>query len=378
MFLVIFILILIALILVHEFGHFIVAKAFRIRVDEFGIFFPPRLFAKRFGETEYSFNALPLGGFVRIFGEDRNEAANNPRSFANKPRLVQAAVVVAGVVFNILFAWLAFSLGYMVGLPTAASHEGWGQVRDARPVIVGVYPDSPAARAGLMPKDVVVSLQTGKGESTPENATAKQIREFIAAHQDESVVLSVLRPSTPFDTTQGKSLGASGEEEKVFLTKAEAGLIEGRKAIGIEIDDVGVLQLPPPEALLQGAILTKSTTVAVAQGLGGFFSKLLRGAADFTAVAGPIGIVNFGASAVGQGFAAAVVLTALISINLALINLLPIPGLDGGRLLIIAVESVLRRPVPERLTMALTMTGFALLILLMIVVSYHDIVRLIT
>src|SRR3990167_8529155 len=115
MFIFFFILILIALILVHEFGHFIVAKAFRIRVQEFGIFFPPRLFAKRFGETEYSFNSLPLGGFVRIFGENANEAADNPRSFANKPRLVQAAVVVAGVLFNILFAWLAFSAGYMAG-----------------------------------------------------------------------------------------------------------------------------------------------------------------------------------------------------------------------------------------------------------------------
>ena len=361
MFIFFFILILIALILVHEFGHFIVAKAFRIRVQEFGIFFPPRLFAKRFGETEYSFNSLPLGGFVRIFGENANEAADNPRSFANKPRLVQAAVVVAGVFFNILFAWLAFSAGYMAGLPTSTSSDTFGEVRDARPMIVGVRPQSPAANAGLKPEDVVVSLQTGKGAATPEEATAKEIREFIAAHQDESIVLTVLRRG----------------EEKVFLTKAEEGLIEGRKAIGIELDDMGILQLPPQLALLQGAILTKDTTIAVAKSLGGFFSKLVRGAADFSSVAGPIGIVNFGAGAVGQGFAAAVVLTALISINLALINLVPIPGLDGGRLLIIAIEGIVRRPVPERLTTGLTIAGFALLITLMLVVSYHDITRLV-
>ncbi len=361
MFLFSFILILIGLILVHEFGHFIVAKAFRIRVDEFGIFFPPRLFAKRFGETEYSLNVLPFGGFVRIFGEDRNEAANNPRSFANKPRLVQAAVIVAGVLFNILFAWLMFSAGYMAGLPTSASSETFGEVRDVQAMIVGIYPDSPAERAGLKPEDTVVSLQTGKGESTPKDAGSKEIRQFITAHQDESVIITVLRKG----------------EEKVFLAKAEEGLIEGRKAVGIELDDVGTLQLPLHLALIQGALLTKETTIMVAQGLGGFFSKLVRGTADFSTVAGPIGIVNFGADAVGQGFAAAVVLTALISINLAIINLLPIPGLDGGRLLIIAIEGVLRRPVPERLTTGLTIAGFALLILLMLVVSYHDIVRLV-
>src|SRR3989344_9278 len=114
----IFILILVALILVHEFGHFVVAKLFKIKVEEFGIFFPPRLFKIKKGETTYSLNALPFGGFVKIFGENYNEHANEPRSFASKPRYVQAAVLVAGVAMNLVFAWLALSAGYMSGLPT--------------------------------------------------------------------------------------------------------------------------------------------------------------------------------------------------------------------------------------------------------------------
>ena len=360
--LILFIFILVALILVHEFGHFVVAKAFRIRVDEFGIGFPPRLLARRVGETLYTFNVVLVGGFVRIFGEDGNEAADNPHSFSNKPRLVQAGVVVAGVFFNILFAWLAFSAGYMVGLPTPAAHDGFGQVQDASPMIVGVRAGSPAELAGLKPEDVVVSLQTGNGASTPAAATAKQVREFIAQHQEESVLLTVLRDGA----------------EKVFLAKATEGLIDGRKAIGIEVEDVGILQLPPHLALLQGALATKNTTIAVAEGLVGFFSQLVRGAADFGSVAGPIGIATLGATAVGQGVVPALVLTALISINLALINLLPIPGLDGGRLLIIGIESILRHPVPERLTTILTIASFTLLITLMLVVSYHDILRLVS
>ena len=126
--LIVFILILAALILAHEFGHFSVAKLFGIKVEEFGIGFPPRLLKIKKGETLYSLNLLFFGGFVKIYGEDANEGATDPRSFAHKPRLVQAAVIVAGVVMNLLFAWLALSVGYMVGLPTSAEHEGFGTV----------------------------------------------------------------------------------------------------------------------------------------------------------------------------------------------------------------------------------------------------------
>src|SRR3569623_173656 len=115
--LIIFILALVALIVVHELGHFSVAKLFGIRVEEFGVGFPPRLFGKKIGETLYSVNLLFFGGFVRIFGEDKGEDGTDPRSFANKSKWVQAAVVAAGIVCNLLFAWAILSVGYMVGLP---------------------------------------------------------------------------------------------------------------------------------------------------------------------------------------------------------------------------------------------------------------------
>lgn len=357
---IIFIFILVALILVHEFGHFIVAKLCKIKVEEFGIFFPPRLFAIKKGETEYSLNILPFGGFVRIFGENHNEHATDPRSFASKPRYTQAAVVVAGIVMNIVFAWLTLSVGYLVGLPTAVDHGTVGEVTDARTIIASVVLDSPAAKSGVMAEDVVVSVSTAEATLT-DPIDADAVQTFIAEHANQSIILTVLREG----------------EEKVFIARPTEGVVEGRKALGIQLGDVGILQLPPHLAVIEGARLTYDMTIGTAQGLAAFFSQIMSGVANFGSVAGPIGIVNIGAGAVTEGFAAAVVLTAIISVNLAIINLLPIPGLDGGRLLIIAIESVLRRPVSRKITLAVTVAGFAFLITLMLVVSYHDIVRLV-
>jgi regulator of sigma E protease len=363
--LVAFILILALLILVHELGHFSVAKFFGIKVEEFGIGFPPRLLYKKFGETIYSLNILFFGGFVKIFGEDAQEGAGNPRSMASKPRLVQSAVIVAGIVMNIAFAWAALSAGYVVGLPTPVEHEGFGIVQGAKVMVTGVLPDSPTARAGLKTEDVIEVVQTGTAKldvrTLNTNRQADAVRGFIAEHGEESVVLTVARK----------------EEEQTFLAKPEDGIVEGKKAIGVQLEDVGTLQLPPHLAIIQGAMLTYDLTVSTAQGLLGFFGQIARGVADFGSVAGPIGIASIGSQAVAQGFAAVVVLAAVISVNLALINLLPIPGLDGGRLFIILIEAVLRRPISPRITTWATLAGMGLLILLMLVVSYHDIVRLI-
>jgi len=361
----IFSLILIALILVHELGHFVVAKLAKIKVEEFSIFFPPRLFSFKKGETLYSFNALPLGGYVKIFGENHNEHAGDPRSFASKPRYVQAAVVVAGVVMNLLFAWVALSFGYMNGLPTSTHQGTLGQVTLPEVTIVGVVPGSPAAGAGLMPGDKVEVIETGTArlavETLSTNEQAQAVQNFIAAHQDESLVLTVVR----------------GGEEKAFLAKAEEGIVEGRKALGIQLDDIGVLQLPPHLAFVEGARLTYYMTIETARGLAHFVSTIVRGVADFSSVAGPVGIIGLGANAVEGGFAAAATLTALISINLAIFNLLPIPGLDGLRLVIIGIEGVIRRQISPRITTALTVAGMALLITLMVIVSISDIAKLV-
>jgi len=360
MFLLIFILILVALIWVHELGHFVAAKLFGIRVDEFAIGFPPRLLRVRLGETDYTFNLLLVGGFVRIHGEDPGTAAHDKHSMANKPRLVQAAVLVAGVVMNLVFGWLALSAGYMAGAQMVPGTAAFGEVRNAQATITQVLPNSPAQKVGLAAGDKIESLQTG-AQPVKQIQSAQQATGYIAEHQNESLVVTVLRDN----------------EEKVFVAKPEEGFAEGKKALGVSMADVGVLQLPPHLALLQGAVSAKDMTVATAQGLGMFLSSIARGVADWNSVAGPVGIAGAGGAAVQEGFAAAAFITALISINLAIINLVPIPGLDGGRLLIIIIEAIIRRPVSPRVVNTLSLAGFALIILLMVVVTYHDIARLV-
>lgn len=357
----IFILLLVALIVVHEFGHFSVAKLFGIKVEEFGIGFPPRLLSKKVGETVYSLNLLFFGGFVRIFGEDKGQAGSDPRSFANKSKWIQAAVIVAGIFCNLLFAWLILSMGYMVGLPTSVEHIGIGTVANPKAMIVGVLPGSPAEKAKMQAGDTITSIATGHDTAlAPDTAQAAQ--DFIQLHQDESLVI----------TTR-----AEGGKEDNFVVKAEEGLVEGKKAVGIQLDDVGLLRLPVHLALYEGALLTWNMTEQTAVGLITFFGQIARGVADFNTVAGPIGIASVGSKAVSNGFSAAVSLVALISINLALINVLPIPGLDGGRLFVIALEGISRKKVSDKWMTYLSFAGFGLLILLMLVVSYHDILRLI-
>lgn len=360
----IFIGILVVLILVHEFGHFIVAKAFGIRVDEFGIFFPPKLYGKKFGETEYSINSLPFGGFVKIFGENVDEANPdlqlNPRSFVHKHRLIQAAVIVAGILFNIIFAWLALSMGYMIGMQTSVDHVGVGQVSNPQVLLVNILPTSPADKAGLKPNDVILAIHSSTNTlRTPP--TTKEVQAFIASHPDESIILTIKR----------------GDATLNLLAKPADGVVAGHKALGVELDDVGTLRLNPLLALVQGVIVTKQMTVATAEGLGTFFYTIVRGTANFSSVAGPIGIVKIGAQAVNQGIVNTIILTALISINLAVINVLPIPGLDGGRLLFITIEGIRRKTISEKTAYRATIAGFALLITLMLIVTYHDILKLI-
>lgn len=359
--LLVFIVLLIVLILVHELGHFVVAKFAGIRVDEFSVGFPPRLFSIKVGETRYSFGLALLGGYVKIFGEDGDVG---PRSMAGKNRAVQAGVIVAGVVMNVLVGWLILGAAYLSGVPTSASYQGYGQVTNARPTIAGVLPGSPAEAAGLQAGDVVAVVETAHDKldtrTLNTNKQAGLVRGFIAEHQDESLVLTVQR----------------GEQEETFLAKGVGGLVEGRKAIGVELDDIGILKLSPGMALLQGAQSAGDLVVATAQGLGSFISGLFAGH-GLGEVAGPVGIAAAGSEAVRAGFAQAAFLVALISLNLAVINILPIPGLDGGRLLIIIIESIIRRPVSRRLVGGLSLAGLALLVVLMVFVTVHDVSRLV-
>ncbi len=371
----IFLIILAFLILSHEFGHFWAAKRSGIRVDEFGLGFPPRLWGVKKGETIYSINLIPFGGFVKIFGENPADpeltAGAGERGLINKPKLTQALVLVAGVAANLVVAWLLISLGLSFGLPTPLSQLPADYAGLSRVLITSVAPESPAQIAGLQPGDALVYL----GEELPENGfnpdditiTTKLVEEFVAEHQTSEFVLGYQRGRV-FTQTDLPT-------HWVRLTPV-MGLLADRAAIGIGMDETGLLKLGPLSALGQGLVLTGRLSVATARALGGFIIDAFRGQPVLEQVTGPVGLAGLVGDAKNLGWIYLLSFTAIISINLAVINLMPFPALDGGRLLFLLIEKLKGSPIKPKIANAFNLVGFALLLLLMLVVTYRDIVKL--
>jgi regulator of sigma E protease len=359
---VLFVVILALLIFVHELGHFLVAKRAGIRVDEFGIGFPPRLWSKKVGETVYSVNAFPVGGFVKIFGENPDEESirgkDSSRSFVHKPKWQQAAVVSAGVIFNLLFAWMLLSIGFMAGVPYSVDDSYYGKrVEHAELTIISVAEHSPAFSSGLKSGDHILSLTAGK--EVLQTQEMQLVQNFISAH--EEIILTYER----------------GDEVKTSVVHPVSGLMDGRRAIGISMDMTGILTLPVYDAVVMGFTTTLSLTKQTIIGLLDFFKQMIVGNADFSSVSGPVGIVRIVSDASVLGLVHLISLTALISINLAVINLFPFPALDGGRLFFIIIETIKRSPIKPVVTNAVNGIGFIILILLMVLITYSDIVKIV-
>ncbi len=362
---IIFIISLAILILVHEFGHFIVAKKSGIRVDEFGLGFPPKLWSKQYGETVYTLNALPFGGFVKIYGEDPHTEnippENMSRSMYYKPKWIQACVLVAGVTMNILFAWLLISLGFMIGLPSPAEYSHVGSVQNPQLTVVQVIPNSPASKGGLQTGDVILFASAGTESLQGDALTAESVSQLIATGETKLIEILYKRGTEP-------PARATIEPD----TKT----IPGRRAVGIAMDTIGLLKLPVHLALLQGAKTTIQLTESTARGLGAFLWNVVTLHSDFSQVSGPVGIAQTVSQAKNLGFVYLLSLVALISINLAVINLVPFPALDGGRLLFVFVEAIIRRPIPSSFVRWTNTIGFIFLLTLMVIITGHDIFKL--
>jgi len=364
----IFLGVLLVLIVVHEFGHFIVAKRSGIRVDEFGIGFPPKLFGKKYGETEYTINALPFGGFVRIFGENPDkESTSGPdsaRALIHKPKRIQAAVLFAGVFFNIIFAWILFSSTLMIGTPAVGGSQDMALSQyfsGERLLITQVLPNSPADGVSLLPGDEIVTLTSGSNVVTP--SSPEDVSAFIKANNSTQISLEFKRDTVSNNVTITPKQGLIAESPET-------------PAIGIGMGLIGTLQLPVHLALWEGGKQTVEMLYRVTVGIGVFLYDALLFNADLSTVAGPVGIVSLVGSASALGLIALMNFTALISLNLAVINLIPFPALDGGRLLFLLIEAIKGSPIKPQIANIFNFVGFALLILLMLIVTYGDIVRL--
>ena len=368
---IIFIIILLVLVVVHEAGHFFTAKSFGIRVDEFGFGFPPKLFGKKIGETEYSLNALPIGGFVKIFGENPDEEnMNGPdaaRSFVNKPAWQQALVLVAGVFANFLLAWLLFSIGFMSGLPTSVGSQPAGAtLSNVNLTIVSVLPGSPAENAGLKIGDKIVSVQSlplGNMSEFVANINPDTLKAFVLAHSKQSLEIVY---------TRGKNNQFGTADTTPAVNKAD----NNQPEIGIAMDMIGTSKFSPIEAIGEGLSTDLSMTRDTAVGLYTLIAQAIMGHGSLSDVSGPVGMVGIVGDAYQFGFSYLLSFMALISINLAIINLFPFPALDGGRLLFLLIEKIKGSRINPKIANTVNTIGFGILILLMIVITFHDVITL--
>lgn len=368
---ILFILVLLVLIIGHEFGHFTVAKWLKMKVLEFGVGFPPKIFGKKFKEdgTEYTVNWLPFGGFVRIFGEDpsanpESEATSGLRAedaMYNKPKLHQALVLFAGPFANILLAVLFSTTALMIGTLSIIDTENAPQAGDVRVLIGEVLPGSPAETAGVRAGATITGIEAAGIHYAVENP--EQVSALIS-NSDGPVTLIVS--------------GKDGEQS-IDITPT-AGLVEGepeRKVVGISTALVGTLSYPIHIALWRAIVDTAHDFVFILVSLVTLIGSAFTLSADVSQITGPVGIATLTGDAAALGFGALLSFAALLSTNLAVINLLPFPALDGGRLLFLGLETIFRRKIPTKTAQVVNAAGFAILILLMLAVTAHDIFRLI-
>lgn len=353
-----FIIVIGILVLVHEFGHFLMAKKAGLKIEEFGFGFPPRLWGKKKGETIYSVNLIPFGGFVRILGEDGREE-KNIRSFASRSAGIRTGIIAAGVTMNILLAFVLLSLVNVWGLRIGLTgQEAPGQtIIDKKVQILEVAPDSPAQQAGLGVLDEIIGFKiNGEIISVTD---VPEVQSFVKEHSGQSVVIQIRR---------GREI-----TEKEILVRENPPLGEG--AMGIVLAQTGVIKYPWYQAIWQGARQTAVLLVNTAWGYALIIKNLILTGSAGMQISGPVGIAKFAGQAARVGFIYLAQITALLSINLAILNIAPFPALDGGRLLFVAIEKIKGSPLPRRAETLVNSIGFILLIFLMIYITTKDILR---
>lgn len=336
------------LIFVHELGHFLFAKLFGVGVEKFSLGFGTKLVGFKKGETEYLISAFPLGGYVKMIGEggdDELSEEDKVRSFAAKPPLQRIVIVAAGPVFNLLFAYFVFIIIYMIGVPAATTKIG------------EVIKDKPAARAGLQAGDVVTVIN-GKPVARWE-----ELAKVIAGSGGNPMDIQVKRNGGTFSFR----LTPESRTSKNLLGETVTSPVIGVVAAGEEVID----HFSPAEAFVKGSVQTWNVISITALSL----VKLVERAIPLDTVGGPIMIAKMAGQQAAAGGVSFLAFMALLSVNLGILNLLPVPILDGGHLFFFFWELVFRRPVSLRAREIAQQVGLMLLIGLMVLAFYNDIAR---
>lgn len=358
---VIFLLILSLLVLIHEAGHFVAAKLFGIKVEEFGFGLPPRAFGKKFGETIYSINWLPIGGFVKLYGEDeagsgtvslkaqKKVSKDVNRAFFSRPAWQRATVIFAGVFMNFVLAVAIISFLFsVVGVPTPGNKVS----------IDTVVKNAPADKAGLKTGDLVEEINGTKITSSTE------LVDITKQHLGQEITLKI-------KTTKGI-------EENIKITPRKT-YPSNEGAMGITVSqNITNVKYPWYQAPFVGTKEVLRESYLILQGLVMIVGQLALHGSIPQDVAGPVGIAQLTGTVVSIGIYAVLSFISLLSINLAIINVLPIPALDGGRLLFIVIEAVTRKKVNPVIESYAHTIGMVLLLLLIALITIHDLWRLFT
>jgi regulator of sigma E protease len=364
-----FIVVLGILIFVHELGHFLVAKWMGVKVEKFSLGFGPKLFGKQIGETEYLISAFPLGGYVKMFGEGGfNETdmieqesgqttsgstvaepqilsdADKSRSFAHKTIPQRMAIVLAGPLFNMIFAWLLLILLYMTGMPILKATVG------------EIFPDKPAALAGMQKGDLITAVNGQRVVQWEDFSTRM-------ASVTDSVTLSISRNGQPLTIELKPQVGDS---KNMFGETIKKPIIGVSPAYDFVTERFGLM-----EAFALGNAKTVEVTKLTVLSL----VKLFQGVVPLNSLGGPMMIADMANKAAQTGGATFFMLLAVVSVNLGILNLLPVPVLDGGHLMFYTIEAIIRRPVPQKVREYAQQAGMLLLMGLMVLAFYNDIIR---
>lgn len=320
------IIVFLLVILIHEFGHFAVAKLVGIQVNEFSIGMGPSLYSKRKGETKYSIRALPIGGYVAMEGED--EESFNPRSFNKSSVSKRIAVILAGAVMNFVLAFVVlFIIGYSVGTPVNTIAE--------------FIDPSPAKEAGMQVGDSIIKIEN------IETSTWEEVSEALASTTEKDINVTVQRENETVD---------------LKITRDEDG-------------KVGIMATS--EKSIPGAIAYSfQTTKFIINEMIKFFGRLFRGNVSINEVSGPVGIISVIGSAARTGVLNVLLILAFININVGFFNLLPIPALDGSKVIILLIEAIRKKPIPQEKEGIINLIGFIFLIGLLIIVTFKDIIQM--
>ncbi len=348
---------LIGLVTLHEFGHFIVAKRFGVRVEEFGIGYPPRIIGKKIGETIYSLNLLPFGAFVKMPGEI--EHMEDSASFFKKPIWQRMLIVLAGVISFWIVAAILFSIVVGLGAPTVISDDETLGIANPKVQIVAVAKDSPAEQAGLRVGDNITEIKSPHSGAQKIDKV-KDLQDFAKANLGQELTATIER---------GK------ENSKVSLL-ARANPPSGEGPLGIALARVATKTYPWWQAPWRGILATVNMTEGVILGYAGAIANITKGVPSGVELTGPVGIVSMFSQASKLGANYFLQFVGMVAVYVAIFNILPIPSVDGGKFLFLIIEAIRRKPVSQKVEQNVTAVFFSLLVLLMIFVTIKDVIKL--